>query len=118
MKNYPRRRVLSLVTSVLLMLSSESCTVLRTVPTEDVERKERAVDLIHPGEIVYITTNSGERFRVKVNFNDGQRIRGEGAEVDFADIAKIETLQPDAARSVTFGALVAMAAIAAACYSL
>jgi len=104
----PVRRTAALLTSVLFLLSA--CVSPRILPTEYSENPEKLTERVKPGDVIFVTDESGERHRIKVESNDGKSIKGEGMDFDLAHVAKIETLEFDPVRSgvaVAIGAAVA-----------
>ena len=96
--NRAAQRCVALSASIVLALSSSACTAPRILPSEDFENRDRLVERIHPGDIVYVTED-GDRSRIKVDSIDAKSIRGEGKEFDLAHVTKIETLQLDPVRT-------------------
>ena len=105
----PGRRAAAFLTSVLFLLSA--CVSPRILPTEYSENPGKLIERVKPGDVIFVTDESGERHRIKVESNDGKSIKGEDMQFDLAHVAKIETQQFDPVR--TGVAVVTCAAIAA-----
>ena len=93
----PGRRAAAFLTSVLFLLSA--CVSPRILPTEYSENPGKLIERVKPGDVIFVTDESGERHRIKVESNDGKSIKGDGMQFDLAHVAKIETQQFDPVRT-------------------